>query len=63
MPLYDFECKKCGHVNCKLLRWDDGVPEYPQHCDEAMAKMIGTPSFKGSKGFYKTDMVVTKPKR
>lgn len=56
MPLYEYQCTKCGERTEIIQRVSD--PPQPQcpKCAGAMKKLISSPAiqFKGS-GFYKTD--------
>ena len=50
MPLYDFKCEECDHVEEVLLRNVDAKDEYPKECPkcgekECMKRQIGTSAF------------------
>jgi putative FmdB family regulatory protein len=56
MPLYEYQCKKCGHRFERLLRsYNDTVEECPI-CGGEVERLISASAvlFKGS-GFYSTD--------
>ena len=42
MPLYDFECKNCGHEEEILVKLDEDDPNCSK-CDERMDKVISSP--------------------
>jgi len=60
MPLFEFECEKCGKKIEVIQKFED---DPPNHCDQPMKKNLSggriSLEFKGN-GFYKTDY--TKPK-
>ena len=57
MPLYEYQCKKCGHRFERIQSFSaEPVKECPV-CQGEVEKLISTPArpqFKGS-GFYTTD--------
>lgn len=57
MPIYEYQCEKCGHRFDKLQRIN-AVPlnECPQCQQPTLKKLVSAPSFKlqGS-GWYETD--------
>jgi putative FmdB family regulatory protein len=56
MPLYDYQCKDCGHeFEAQQAFTDDALTECPS-CGGALKKKFGSVgiAFKGS-GFYKND--------
>jgi putative FmdB family regulatory protein len=56
MPLYEYECEKCGE-RVEIIQKTSGAPIPPcPTCSGEMRKLISSPAiqFKGS-GFYKTD--------
>ena len=57
MPLYEYQCKKCGHRFERIQSFSaDDVKECPV-CQGEVERLISTPArphFKGS-GFYSTD--------
>ena len=56
MPLYDYECRNCGHRVEVLHGINDPGPTACERCGGAMRKLFSTPAivFKGS-GFAKKD--------
>ncbi|MGE0702589.1 MAG: FmdB family zinc ribbon protein [Vicinamibacterales bacterium] len=56
MPLYEYQCEKCGHRFEKIQRLSDPPPEACPVCGGAVHKMQSAPAFqfKGS-GWYITD--------
>lgn len=57
MPLYDYTCKKCGHEDTLLEKWDSEKQKTCPECDEkkAFERQTSTPGgfvLKGD-GFYK----------
>lgn len=59
MPLYEFECEKCGERKEVIQNYQDDPPE---HCEQPMKRLLSGSRglvFKG-KGFYKTDYKDTK---
>ena len=57
MPLYEYECEKCGHRFEKIQKFSDPlVTECPECGEDEVEKVISAPAvqFKGS-GWYVTD--------
>lgn len=56
MPLYEYECNKCGHRTEVIQRFSDPAPAKCTECDGAMSRLISAPAvqFKGS-GWYVND--------
>ena len=56
MPLYEYQCKKCGHIFEKILKFSDKPIKKCPDCGGAVEQMISAPAvqFKGS-GWYVTD--------
>ena len=56
MPLYEYECKKCGHRFEKIQKFSDKMVKKCPDCGGAVEQMISAPAvqFKGS-GWYVTD--------
>jgi len=56
MPLYEYECAKCGHRAEVIQRVGDGPIGPCSECGEEMKRLLSAPSFqfKGS-GWYVTD--------
>lgn len=56
MPLYEYQCEKCGHRFEKIQRMSDPPPDACPACGGAVHKMQSAPAFqfKGS-GWYITD--------
>src|ERR1700682_1135946 len=56
MPLYEYECKKCGHRFEKIQKFSDRMVKKCPECGGVVEQMISAPTvqFKGS-GWYVTD--------
>ena len=56
MPLYEYECKKCGHRFEKIQKFSDKMVKKCPACGGQVEQMISAPAvqFKGS-GWYVTD--------
>jgi putative FmdB family regulatory protein len=56
MPLYEYECKKCGHRFEKILKFSDKPIKKCPDCGGAVEQLISaaTVQFKGA-GWYVTD--------
>ena len=56
MPLYEYECKKCGHRFEKIQNFSDKMVKKCPECGGQVEQMISAPAvqFKGS-GWYVTD--------
>jgi putative FmdB family regulatory protein len=56
MPLYEYECKKCGHRFEEIKKFSDKRPKKCPECGGAIEQVISAPAvqFKGS-GWYVTD--------
>ena len=56
MPLYEFQCTKCGRKTEVIQSFSDPPPAKCPHCGGTLAKLLSSPAFqfKGS-GFYSTD--------
>ncbi|MFZ0864104.1 MAG: zinc ribbon domain-containing protein [Candidatus Sulfotelmatobacter sp.] len=56
MPLYEYECKKCGHRFEKIQKYADKMVKKCPDCGGQVEQMISAPAvqFKGS-GWYVTD--------
>ena len=56
MPLYEYRCKKCGHVFEKIVKFSDKPIKKCPECGGAVEQTISAPAvqFKGS-GWYVTD--------
>ena len=56
MPLYEYECKKCGHRFEKIQKFSDRMVKKCPDCGGVVEQMISAPAvqFKGS-GWYVTD--------
>ncbi len=56
MPLYEYECKKCGERTEAIQRHGDPLLTVCPACGGALVKLLSAPAFqfKGS-GFYVTD--------
>ena len=62
MPLYEYQCAKCGERVEIIQRISDPPYTHCPKCGGEMRKLISSPAiqFKGS-GFYKTDYASKKP--
>ena len=56
MPLYEYQCKKCGHRFEKIQKFSDRMVKKCPDCGGVVEQMISAPAvqFKGS-GWYVTD--------
>jgi putative FmdB family regulatory protein len=56
MPLYEYQCKKCGHRFEKIQKFSDKMIKKCPECGGSVEQMISAPAvqFKGS-GWYVTD--------
>jgi len=56
MPLYEYECEKCGHRFEKIQKFSDKMVKKCPECGGKVEQMISSPAFqfKGS-GWYVTD--------
>jgi putative FmdB family regulatory protein len=56
MPLYEYECKKCGHRFERIQKFSDAMVKKCPECGGKVEQMISAPAvqFKGS-GWYVTD--------
>lgn len=56
MPLYEYQCKKCGHLFEKIQRFSDKPVKKCPECGGTVEQTISAPAvqFKGS-GWYVTD--------
>src|ERR1700693_4939262 len=56
MPLYEYECEKCGHRFEKTQKFSDKMVKKCPECGGKVEQMISAPAvqFKGS-GWYVTD--------
>lgn len=56
MPLYEYQCKKCGHRFEKILKFSDKPVKKCPECGGPVEQTISAPAvqFKGS-GWYVTD--------
>lgn len=57
MPIYDFECKHCGHT-AELMRKmsEASITTCPECQQESFAKKVSAPSFQlNGTGWYATD--------
>ena len=62
MPLYEYECEKCGHRFEKIQKFSDPPLDTCPKCGGALHKMQSAPAFqfKGT-GWYVTDYAKSKP--
>ena len=56
MPLYEYQCKKCGHIFEKIVKFSDKPIKKCPECGGVVEQTISAPAvqFKGS-GWYVTD--------
>lgn len=56
MPIYEYECKKCGHRFEKIQKFSDPLETKCPKCRGKLEQVISAPAvqFKGS-GWYVTD--------
>ena len=56
MPLYEFQCKKCGHRFERIQKFSDPDPKKCPECGGKIERMLHAPAvqFKGA-GWYVTD--------
>lgn len=56
MPLYEYQCKKCGHLFEKIQKFSDKPVKKCPECGGTVEQTISAPAvqFKGS-GWYVTD--------
>jgi putative FmdB family regulatory protein len=56
MPLYEYQCKKCGHRFEKIQKFSDKMIKKCPECGGAVEQLLSAPAvqFKGS-GWYVTD--------
>ena len=56
MPLYEYQCKKCGHRFEKIQKFSDKLIKKCPDCGGPVEQLISAPAvqFKGS-GWYVTD--------
>ena len=56
MPIYEYECKKCGHLFEVIQKISDGPIKKCEKCKGKVERLISSPAiqFKGS-GWYVTD--------
>jgi len=56
MPLYEYQCRKCGHRFERIQRFSDPMVKECPECGGAVEQLLSAPAvqFKGS-GWYVTD--------
>jgi putative FmdB family regulatory protein len=56
VPLYEFQCKKCGHRFERIQKFSDPDPKKCPECGGKIERMLHAPAiqFKGA-GWYATD--------
>ena len=56
MPLYEYQCKKCGHRFERIQRFSDPLVKRCPECGGKVEQLLSAPAvqFKGS-GWYVTD--------
>ena len=56
MPLYEYQCKKCGHRFEKIQKFSDKMVKKCPECGGPVEQLVSAPAvqFKGS-GWYATD--------
>ncbi len=57
MPIYEFQCERCGHVFDRLQKLSDPDPDLCPECGEpAIRRRLTAPAFRLSgSGWYETD--------
>ncbi len=58
MPIYEFDCGRCGHDFQRLQKLSDPDPEQCPSCDSqgTVRRLISAPSFRlAGTGWYETD--------
>lgn len=57
MPIYEYECRECGHKFDKLQKMSDEPLKVCPACSaESLVKLISGPQFRfAGKGWYETD--------
>ena len=58
MPIYEFQCNKCGKRFEKILSLSESLKNIECNCPEKapLKKVVSAPSFRlGGKGWYETD--------
>lgn len=56
MPIYEYECKKCGKITEALQGFNDPPLKKCQHCKGKLEKLISLSSFQlQGTGWYSTD--------
>ena len=62
MPIYEYECKACGHNFDALQKVSDGPLKKCPECEKSqLQKLVSAPSFKLSgTGWYETDFKTKK---
>jgi putative FmdB family regulatory protein len=57
MPIYEFQCKACGHRFERLQKLSDADPDTCPVCGEVqVGRMLSAPSFRlAGSGWYETD--------
>ncbi|MCK5709771.1 MAG: zinc ribbon domain-containing protein [Deltaproteobacteria bacterium] len=58
MPIYEYECKKCGRIIEELQSFSDPPLKKCKHCKGKLEKLISLSSFQlTGTGWYSTDYV------
>ena len=62
MPLYEYQCKKCGHRFERIQKFSDPLVKKCPECGGKVEQLISAPAvqFKGS-GWYVTDYAKKSP--
>ena len=62
MPLYEYQCQKCGHRFERIQRFSDPLVKKCPECNGKVEKLLSAPAvqFKGS-GWYVTDYAKKSP--
>lgn len=57
MPIYEFQCKACGHRFERLQKMSDADPSVCPNCGESqVGRMLSAPQFRlAGGGWYETD--------
>lgn len=60
MPIYEYECAKCGQRSEHLMKHDDPDPKHGDDCDSSTCRLVRIPISSGTdfrlsgEGWYET---------
>ena len=65
MPIYEYECKSCGHILDALQKMSEDPLQYCPECGEhALKRLLSAPRFRlKGEGWYETDFKTGDKKR